>query len=1009
MASASTGDVQRQLRQLFEAGSAVGLTDGQLLERFASADPGSAESAFETILSRHGSTVLAVCRQVLGDAHAAEDAFQATFLVLIRRAGSLRLRETGSLGPWLHGVAYRTALQARRGAMRRQAREHRVAVPEARAGQGTAVVDRDDLGAALHEEVNRLPSKYRAPVVLCYFEGRTHDEAAAALDWPVGTVRSYLSRARDLLRGRLARRGLAPAGWIGVTWIEGVARAEVPSALRTATVAAAIKGNPGATVGALASLVLRSLLLARVRTAASALALVLMAAGLGLVLRGAMATQPPRSADPDPVAAQAERPRAMPVDRTEGLLPKYARAHLGTLGFHGGNEAQQVLYTRDGKSLVTIDVKRLVGVWDAATGRLAHEIVLSETVFDWINLSPDGTTLATSDVAGGLRLWDVASGRERRRWHQPKDINADVHPTFSPDGRTLVTLGNRYNNETRQYQPLMILRDLTASSERRRLLVGDWASCWNYEICPDGKTVVLMNGGFGADGAAPRKGWIQLRDISEDRERSRFPTEGLLSTMALSPDGRLLAVPNSDRTIHLYDPATGRESLPRLGRESSPPPRPPDGAAVFPTLDRDPRLTSCLAFSRDGSILAAGSTGAAGTRGVGGEPPPAMIHLWDVAHRRELRGIPAHEFHITALAFSPDGRTLASTGGSESVIRLWDVATGREAFPQSGHRFGIGAVAVSPADGTVFTGSYNGTIRRWDPASGRDLGLIARLESGVLALAVAPDGQTLAAGGHLEDLVLWSVAGRRELRRLPRIVKRSPTRQVAFSPDGRTVASQRRIWDVATGRERVTLRRREEPEGYVPVESTIAYLPEGRRVVTVDDGGARIWEIASGEEVRRAVPIDEIFRFGHSALSADGRFLATSGFIKDVMIHATTLDPSIGVWDLATGRQVARLEGHDGILPGALAFSPDGRLLASSAGDMRTTTNPPPRPRDRTVRVWDLATGRERRRFEGHRGIVGSVAFTPDGRALISASDDATALVWDVSDLRDDRITPERP
>ena len=179
MTSSSTGDVGRRLRHLFGAGSAVGLTDGQLLERFTGrggeSDAEARDAAFEAILDRHGAMVLTVCRQVLVDAHTAEDAFQATFLVLIRRAGSLRMREHGSLGPWLHGVAYRIALNARRASARRHTPERRVAAAEARAGEASVVVDRDDSSAMLHQEVNRLPSRYRAPVVLCYFEGRTHD------------------------------------------------------------------------------------------------------------------------------------------------------------------------------------------------------------------------------------------------------------------------------------------------------------------------------------------------------------------------------------------------------------------------------------------------------------------------------------------------------------------------------------------------------------------------------------------------------------------------------------------------------------------------------------------------------------------------------------------------------------------------------------------------------------------------------------------------------------------
>src|SRR5215831_7764490 len=122
MASASVGDLGRHLGRLFGAGSAAGLTDGELLERFAHRRDETAEDAFETILARHGAMVLTVCRHVLRDADAAEDAFQATFLVLLRRSASLRVHELRSLGPWLHGVAYRIALKARQGTARRRAR-----------------------------------------------------------------------------------------------------------------------------------------------------------------------------------------------------------------------------------------------------------------------------------------------------------------------------------------------------------------------------------------------------------------------------------------------------------------------------------------------------------------------------------------------------------------------------------------------------------------------------------------------------------------------------------------------------------------------------------------------------------------------------------------------------------------------------------------------------------------------------------------------------------------------
>jgi polysaccharide biosynthesis/export protein len=193
-------NLARNMRQLFDAGSGVGLTDRELLGRLAPrgkdtvapVDSSAVEAAFETLLARHGTMVLSVCRQILGDVHAADDAFQATFLVLIRRSGSLGSREYNTLGPWLYGVAYRTAIQARRLKARRRARERRVAVPVL-AGD-TSPTELDDLRSLLHAEVGRLPAKYRAPIVLCYFEGRTHEEAAGALHWPVGTVRGRLAR-----------------------------------------------------------------------------------------------------------------------------------------------------------------------------------------------------------------------------------------------------------------------------------------------------------------------------------------------------------------------------------------------------------------------------------------------------------------------------------------------------------------------------------------------------------------------------------------------------------------------------------------------------------------------------------------------------------------------------------------------------------------------------------------------------------------------------------------------
>ena len=181
--------------------AALALPDDQLLERFVRLRD---ETAFEALLHRHGPLVFGVCRKLLYDAHDAEDAFQATFLVLARKAGSVAPRSL--LGHWLYGVASRVAARVRQTALRR-AREQSGA--DLSAVPGAAEKEDSDLAPLLHEEVRRLPDKYRRPVVLCYLEGMTNEEAAHQLRWPVGTVKGRLSRARALLRARLTRRGLA--------------------------------------------------------------------------------------------------------------------------------------------------------------------------------------------------------------------------------------------------------------------------------------------------------------------------------------------------------------------------------------------------------------------------------------------------------------------------------------------------------------------------------------------------------------------------------------------------------------------------------------------------------------------------------------------------------------------------------------------------------------------------------------------------------------------------------
>jgi len=246
---------RNHLARLFDGESVGGMTDGELLDRFTTRRGATAESAFEALVARHSPMVARVCRGLLRDEHDVEDAFQATFLVLVRRAGSIG--EGDLLAPWLYGVAHRVARKARAVALRRRGREGGPAGIDPPARLDPSVGLQVEVGPVLHEEVNRLPEKYRRPIILCHLQGLTHAEAARELAWPVGTVSVRLVRARKILADRLSRRGVTTSATLVATSLatEATAAALAPSWIQAAAVAAlaASSGLPLSTATAAAS------------------------------------------------------------------------------------------------------------------------------------------------------------------------------------------------------------------------------------------------------------------------------------------------------------------------------------------------------------------------------------------------------------------------------------------------------------------------------------------------------------------------------------------------------------------------------------------------------------------------------------------------------------------------------------------------------------------------------------------------------------------------------------
>ncbi len=309
-------NVLRAIRRISGPGEARGAEDRQLLEAFLRQRD---EEAFGVLLRRYGPLVLGVCRRLLRDPHDSEDAFQATFLVLLRKASTLRDRDL--LAGWLYGVACRSALKARGNRARRRAREQ--PLPEEPAAPADVPVE-TELRTVLDEELRRLPAKYRLPIILCYLQGATYAEAARRLGWPAGTVSGRLARARDLLRARLERRGFAlPAAAVGAVLAQEAAAVPAPLALATLRAALSLTAAAGAGISASVATLTEGVLHAMFLTKVKIAVVVLLAAvGVGA---GTWGLTYPRLAAHEPTPpvgatapAIAPKPRP-PLDEVPGI------------------------------------------------------------------------------------------------------------------------------------------------------------------------------------------------------------------------------------------------------------------------------------------------------------------------------------------------------------------------------------------------------------------------------------------------------------------------------------------------------------------------------------------------------------------------------------------------------------------------------------------------------------------------------------------------------------------
>jgi RNA polymerase sigma factor (sigma-70 family) len=941
-------ELLRHLRRLSAPRPSGPAGDADLLARFARAGE---ESAFAALVARHGPMVLAVCRRVLADAHAAEDACQAAFLVLARKAGSLRRPER--LAAWLFGVARRVALRSR---ARRRVPGPVALLPDLadpRPDPLAAVSVREFL-VLIDEEVARLPEAYRLPLILCGMEGRSLEEAAHTLGWTHGSVKGRLERGRKRLHARLGRRGLAlPGALLAMGLGAAPASATLPTALAAATARAATtfaSGAGGNVAGksvpaTLAEATLRGMLAVRLRAAGVLLLAVgLLAGGTGIALRESAAAR----ADAD--EPRAERPAgpqkasptaAAPVDRLGDPLPPGAIARMGTVRFRHTDSVNFLALTPDAKLCVSADWSE-VRVSEVATGRLFRRIGGDfGTHLRGMCLSPDGKTVLTLSHEGGglVRVWETASGKELRQF----GCDSWSGMALAPDGQTLATYTNA---AIRLWDP--------ATGKELRRLAATGQQVQFVTFTPDGRT--LISGGDDKT--------IRFWEIATGREVRQFRDLPLgVCRIVVSPDGKTLAwvgatkitgskgdgsiytVGFADRTVYFRDLSTGDDT----GSLQC------DG----PPVDRafgDPYGVSSLAFSPDGkSLLTAGQD--------------RSVRTWDLATRKERLRWPLS--WVGSIAFSKSGE-LVALGNSAGVV--FRNPSGKGTSPTlPGHYNCVNAAAFSPGGDTLASAAADGTIRLWEPATGAERRCWQAHPISPESLAWSPDGRALVSAGRAaiangrDDPVLyiWDPATGREIRRLD---AGEPASRPAVSPDGRLVACRVgersvRVWELETGRE----------VGWMAAGDTVvclAFSPDSQSVLAWDkDKKIRIWDL-KGKPQPRVVATNFPDVPTGAAFSPDTRLLAAVG------------QRQITLFDTASGREVRRVTSlTDSAL--RIEFSPDGRTLA--AGDFwKSTTS-----------LFEVSTGRLRKQFAGQSGRIYALAFAPDGTTLTSGGSDSALLVWD--------------
>lgn len=963
------------------------VSDGELLQRYASSRSGA---AFAELVRRHGPMVYGTCRRIANNGADADDAFQATFFVLARKACSIR--SINAVGSWLHGVAVKVARKAQQQAIKRRIRQMAAARPEA-VQPATPVAD---WWAVVDDELNQLPEVLRQAILACDIGGKSRSKAARELGWPEGTVAKRLTRARQELAKRLTRRGVTLGVTALSTALAAEARAAVPSQVLAETIsqATAYAVTPGAgsvAVRTLAEGVMRSMKASVVKLWAITGLMAMLLGGVGIMF-AVGATQPPqKKKDPPRVAGELNGAKAdaivwkeKTVLETPGWLPGSvayssdgkALVVGGTSGdvivfttatfkekwtADAGGSFAAVAFTADGKS-VLVTFKDGVRFLDAETGKAGATIEEVNALADWrylaVGVFPDrvvesgneklvrhkivlGTPLGyvVKDWIESAAPGTITTSTTMKNTTKPADPKA-VPLAVDPAGTSAIITGPPHRDTGKNVLWAYVCGNYEKGSPGNRLLEGHEAIVVSAAWSKDGKTAVTGDAG----------GRVIVWDATNMKETRRLELGQRIAALAVTADGKQIAAVavGKQAEFYIWEAAKPANNLKPMHVDDS-------GYAGS--------IHASLAFSPDGQRLAGTACDTAWLTRLG--ELAGKVHVWETANAKSEAKPPEQpqpapltwklqepitdpQFDSRSVAISLDGKRFAVDSGKKTFV--YETATGKKLFTVDGNfAHFIGGELYTLTDRVI----------QYDAESGKEKHSSAVLKTRIRLshAAISPNGKVVAGCDGMEALLRDAATGLEPVslagqgKQIRDYNGNYPTDAIAWSHDGKRVASVymrgdvpghggMAVWDAATGKRLVHLENKPgSPSGrtmsfvFSPNDKTIAVGG-----LTRDARGASSLTLLDTATLKtlQSTPIDS--RDGGADVTAvaftpDGSTVAAA-----VYLHSGKA-PLVRVllWNPAAGEIIHLLPEHDTPSIAALAFTPDGHTLVAATGSVIET------------------------------------------------------------------------